>query len=76
MRGRRPTQLASDWNSINAAIVLVATGTSRRVTLANLRFGERLLSYAALAASEAGVSIALERGGADGPTALVVRPTA
>ena len=76
MRGKRPAQLVSDWNSINGAIVLVATGTSRRVTLANLRFGERLLSHATLAANEAGVSIALERAEPDGPTALVVRSTA
>jgi hypothetical protein len=66
----------SDWNSINAAIVLVATGTSRRVTLTGFRFGERLLPHAALAATEAGVSIALERGEAGGPTALIVRSTA
>jgi hypothetical protein len=76
MRGRRPTQLVSDWNSINGAIVLVATGTSRRVTLTGLRFGERLLTHAALAADEAGVTIALERNPSGGQTALVVRSTA
>jgi hypothetical protein len=46
------------------------------VTLTGLRFGERLLSHAVLAADEAGVTIALERGVAGRRTALVVRSSA
>ena len=67
----RATQIEHDWDAINAAIVLVATGQSTRVTLAGLRYGERLLTHAVAAAQEAGVRLVFDR--AENGAALIVR---
>jgi hypothetical protein len=42
-------------------MALVATGHARRVTLANVRFGERLLASAVPAGLAAGIDVRLER---------------
>jgi hypothetical protein len=58
---RRTDQLGQERASIQAGIDLVAYGAARRVTLAGLRFAERLLPDAIERGALAGVKVRLDR---------------
>jgi len=56
-RGHVERTLDQELGLVRDAIVLVARGGTRRVVVANLRYGDELMGRAALMAREAGVRI-------------------
>ncbi len=68
------TPYESDLATIAGAIQLVARRRARRVTLVGLRHAERAAAEGLALAQAAGVAFALERDGASGSVAVVIRP--
>jgi hypothetical protein len=54
-------QLDGELRLLREAVLMVATGVSPHVTLAGLRYGERLAAASAAMAVEAGVRVSLVR---------------
>jgi hypothetical protein len=63
--------LGQERASIQAGIDLVACGAARRVTLAGLRFAERLLPDALERGAVSGVGVRLDRGEDDAPALIL-----
>ena len=62
-----------EMNMVRDAIVAVASGASRRITVGGLRFGEQLLAAATDLATQKGVTVhALWSDGSDGGADILV----